>query len=76
MRLLLRLESERKSCAIWYILFCQSPKQSSIIAQTLCATYDGHVFTPEEDLDLLPGRRYAIRVEMQPAQNPEPKKRI
>nr|VFJ64105.1 MAG: hypothetical protein BECKFM1743C_GA0114222_103604 [Candidatus Kentron sp. FM]VFJ64643.1 MAG: hypothetical protein BECKFM1743A_GA0114220_103614 [Candidatus Kentron sp. FM]VFK09042.1 MAG: hypothetical protein BECKFM1743B_GA0114221_100935 [Candidatus Kentron sp. FM] len=21
-----RLESERKSCAIWYILFCQSPK--------------------------------------------------
>ncbi|VFN02122.1 MAG: hypothetical protein BECKG1743D_GA0114223_103381, partial [Candidatus Kentron sp. G] len=20
-----RLESERKSCAIWYILFCQSP---------------------------------------------------
>nr|VFJ61783.1 MAG: CHAT domain-containing protein [Candidatus Kentron sp. FM] len=25
MRLLLRLESERKSCAIWYILFCQSP---------------------------------------------------
>ncbi|VFM98424.1 MAG: hypothetical protein BECKG1743D_GA0114223_104242 [Candidatus Kentron sp. G] len=26
MRLLLRLESERKSCAIWYILFCQSPK--------------------------------------------------
>ncbi|VFN03043.1 MAG: hypothetical protein BECKG1743F_GA0114225_107521 [Candidatus Kentron sp. G] len=27
MRLLLRLESERKSCAIWYILFCQSPKE-------------------------------------------------
>ncbi|VFM96183.1 MAG: hypothetical protein BECKG1743D_GA0114223_101114 [Candidatus Kentron sp. G] len=25
MRLLLRLESERKFCAIWYILFCQSP---------------------------------------------------
>ncbi|VFM96715.1 MAG: hypothetical protein BECKG1743D_GA0114223_100854 [Candidatus Kentron sp. G] len=22
-----RLESERKSCAIWYILFCQSPKK-------------------------------------------------
>nr|VFJ51612.1 MAG: hypothetical protein BECKFM1743C_GA0114222_100993 [Candidatus Kentron sp. FM] len=23
-----RLESERKSCAIWYILFCQSPKET------------------------------------------------
>ena len=27
MRLLFRIESKRKSCAIWYILFCQSPKR-------------------------------------------------
>ncbi|VFM99252.1 MAG: hypothetical protein BECKG1743F_GA0114225_103812, partial [Candidatus Kentron sp. G] len=33
-RLLLRLESERKSCAIWYILFCQSPKAISIKEHT------------------------------------------
>ncbi|VFM98446.1 MAG: hypothetical protein BECKG1743D_GA0114223_103333 [Candidatus Kentron sp. G] len=33
MRLLLRLESERKSCAIWYILFCQSPKMEECKAK-------------------------------------------
>nr|VFJ59063.1 MAG: hypothetical protein BECKFM1743A_GA0114220_102304 [Candidatus Kentron sp. FM]VFJ65644.1 MAG: hypothetical protein BECKFM1743C_GA0114222_104013 [Candidatus Kentron sp. FM]VFK17041.1 MAG: hypothetical protein BECKFM1743B_GA0114221_104563 [Candidatus Kentron sp. FM] len=26
-----RLESERESCAIWYILFCQSPKSDSLL---------------------------------------------
>nr|VFJ98860.1 MAG: hypothetical protein BECKLFY1418A_GA0070994_108914 [Candidatus Kentron sp. LFY] len=34
------------------------------MAQTLYATYDGHVFIPEEKIDLLPNQRYSIRVEM------------
>nr|VFK12646.1 MAG: hypothetical protein BECKLPF1236B_GA0070989_103912 [Candidatus Kentron sp. LPFa] len=54
----------------------QPVKQSSIMPQTLYATYDGHVFTPEKEVDLLPNRRYSIRIEMQPEQKPEPKKKI
>nr|VFK64684.1 MAG: hypothetical protein BECKUNK1418G_GA0071005_104923 [Candidatus Kentron sp. UNK]VFK71179.1 MAG: hypothetical protein BECKUNK1418H_GA0071006_105323 [Candidatus Kentron sp. UNK] len=46
------------------------------MAQTLYATYDGHVFMPEKNLDLLPNRRYSIRIEVQPEQKPEPRKRI
>ncbi|VFM95086.1 MAG: hypothetical protein BECKG1743D_GA0114223_101526 [Candidatus Kentron sp. G] len=46
------------------------------MAQTLYATYDGHVFTPENDVDLLPNQRYSIRIEREPEQKPEPKKRI
>ena len=46
------------------------------MAQTLYATYDGHVFTPEKEIDLPANRRYSIRIEMQPEQKPEPKKRI
>nr|VFK27882.1 MAG: hypothetical protein BECKLPF1236A_GA0070988_106092 [Candidatus Kentron sp. LPFa]VFK32946.1 MAG: hypothetical protein BECKLPF1236C_GA0070990_1018610 [Candidatus Kentron sp. LPFa] len=46
------------------------------MAQTLYATYDGHVFTPEKEVDLLPNRRYSIRIEMQPEQKPESRKKI
>nr|VFK52227.1 MAG: hypothetical protein BECKTC1821D_GA0114238_11597 [Candidatus Kentron sp. TC] len=46
------------------------------MAQTLYATYDGHVFTPEKEVDLLPNRRYSIRIEIQPEKKPEPKKKI
>nr|VFK57365.1 MAG: hypothetical protein BECKTC1821F_GA0114240_101712 [Candidatus Kentron sp. TC] len=46
------------------------------MTQTLYATYDGHVFTPEKEVDLLPNRRYSIRIEIQPEQKPEPKKKI
>nr|VFK34665.1 MAG: hypothetical protein BECKMB1821I_GA0114274_10796 [Candidatus Kentron sp. MB]VFK76822.1 MAG: hypothetical protein BECKMB1821H_GA0114242_10776 [Candidatus Kentron sp. MB] len=34
------------------------------MTQTRYATYDGHVFTPENDADLLPDRCYSIRVEI------------
>lgn len=46
------------------------------MAKTLYATYDGHVFTPEKEVDLLPDRRYLIRIETQPEQKPEPMKKI
>ena len=32
----------------------------------LYATYDGHVFMPENNIDLLPNQRYLISVEIRP----------
>ena len=32
------------------------------------ATFDEHIFTPEEDVDLLPNQRYLISIETQPNQ--------
>ena len=37
--------------------------------KTLFATYDGQVFTPEENLHLLPNERYLIQIELNPKQN-------
>lgn len=36
------------------------------MTKSLYATFDGHVFTPEEDVDLLPNQRYLISIETQP----------
>ena len=38
------------------------------MTKSLYATFDGHVFTPEEDIDLLPNKRYLISIETQPSQ--------
>lgn len=46
------------------------------MTQTLHATYDGHVFTPEEKVDLLPNKRYLIRIEVRPKQKSKQKKKI
>nr|VFK41615.1 MAG: hypothetical protein BECKTC1821E_GA0114239_101248 [Candidatus Kentron sp. TC]VFK50045.1 MAG: hypothetical protein BECKTC1821D_GA0114238_10884 [Candidatus Kentron sp. TC]VFK62348.1 MAG: hypothetical protein BECKTC1821F_GA0114240_10734 [Candidatus Kentron sp. TC] len=50
------------------------------MAQTLYATYDGHVFMPEGKVDLLPHRQYLIRIETKPEQESvhftEPRKRV
>ncbi|MCB2264127.1 MAG: hypothetical protein LGR52_14500 [Candidatus Thiosymbion ectosymbiont of Robbea hypermnestra] len=46
------------------------------MAQTLYATYDGHVFMPEEKVDLLPNQQYLIRIETKPEQKSEPRKKI
>lgn len=37
--------------------------------KTLFATYDGQVFTPEENLNLRPNERYLIQIELNPKQN-------
>lgn len=38
------------------------------MTKSLYATFDGRVFTPEEDIDLLPNKRYLISIETQPSQ--------
>ncbi len=37
--------------------------------KTLFATYDGQVFTPEENINLQPNERYLIKIELNPKQN-------
>jgi hypothetical protein len=39
------------------------------VLKTLFATYDGQVFTPEENLNLRPNERYLIQIELNPKQN-------
>ena len=46
------------------------------MTQTLYATFDGHVFTPEGHIDLLPNERYLLRIEFKPKQKPSRKKKI
>ena len=46
------------------------------MTQTLYATFDGHVFTPERSIDLIPNERYLIRIEVQPKQKPKREKKI
>ncbi len=36
--------------------------------KTLLATYDGHVFTPEENINLQPNERYLIQIKLNPKQ--------
>jgi len=43
---------------------------------TLYATYDGHVFTPEDSLDLEHNQRYLIRIESQSKPNVKSKTTI
>jgi len=38
------------------------------VLKTLFATYDGHVFTPEENINLRPNERYLIQIELNPKQ--------
>ncbi|OHB87671.1 MAG: hypothetical protein A3D13_02285 [Planctomycetes bacterium RIFCSPHIGHO2_02_FULL_40_12] len=40
------------------------------MTKSLYATFDGHVFTPEENINLLPNRRYLISIETPPSQKP------
>jgi len=46
------------------------------MTQSLYATFDGHVFTPEGNIDLLPNRRYLISIEKQPTQQPKEKGKV
>ena len=44
--------------------------------QTHYATYDGKVFIPEGNVDLLPNQRYIIRVETQVKSEPSKKPKL
>jgi hypothetical protein len=46
------------------------------VIKTLYAKYDGHVFTPEENIDLLANERYLIRIESEPKQKKKILQRI
>ena len=46
------------------------------MTQILHATYDGHVFTPEERIDLQPDKRYLLRVEIEGEKSSKEKKLV
>ena len=47
-----------------------------IMHQTHYATYDGNVFIPEGNVDLLPNQRYILRVETQVKSEPPQKPKL